>query len=143
MRAESFTRCSGLKLVEVPRPRGADGRVLVGWRRDEWSRSSNGRIGSTRPPKPSALAVQIPETALDRDGLRRNGGKIPKPGRAFHRDVRRFQGAGALSTRPRTLRRSSRGARWVPLRWVDVAQGVRWFGWNRKKTAAGPRWGSL
>ena len=29
MRAESFTGYGGLKLVEVPRPRGADGRVLV------------------------------------------------------------------------------------------------------------------
>jgi NADPH:quinone reductase len=29
MRAESFTGYRGLKLVEVPRPRGADGRVLV------------------------------------------------------------------------------------------------------------------
>jgi len=29
MRAESFTEYGGLKLVEVPRPRRADGRVLV------------------------------------------------------------------------------------------------------------------
>src|SRR5438445_10376390 len=29
MRAESFTGYGGLKLVEVPRPRRADGRVLV------------------------------------------------------------------------------------------------------------------
>jgi len=29
MRAESFTGYGGLKLVEVPRPRSADGRVLV------------------------------------------------------------------------------------------------------------------
>src|SRR5437660_11235959 len=29
MRAESFTGYAGLKLVEVPRPRRADGRVLV------------------------------------------------------------------------------------------------------------------
>ena len=29
MRAESFTGYGGLKLVEVPRPRGAEGRVLV------------------------------------------------------------------------------------------------------------------
>src|SRR5258708_13684606 len=29
MRAESFTGYGGLKLVEVPRPRAADGRVLV------------------------------------------------------------------------------------------------------------------
>jgi len=29
MRAESFTGCGGLKLVEAPRPRSADGRVLV------------------------------------------------------------------------------------------------------------------
>jgi NADPH:quinone reductase len=29
MRAESFTGYEGLKLIEVPRPRGADGRVLV------------------------------------------------------------------------------------------------------------------
>src|SRR5260370_16701118 len=29
MRAESFTGYRGLKLVEVPRPRRADGRVLV------------------------------------------------------------------------------------------------------------------
>src|SRR5437899_9820010 len=29
MRAESFTGYGGLKLVEVPRPGGADGRVLV------------------------------------------------------------------------------------------------------------------
>jgi NADPH2:quinone reductase len=29
MRAESFTGYGGLKLVEVPRPRGGDRRVLV------------------------------------------------------------------------------------------------------------------
>jgi hypothetical protein len=29
VRAESFTGYGGLKLVEVPRPRGADGRILV------------------------------------------------------------------------------------------------------------------